>query len=236
VSLLLLHAIGWTTSEAQALSAVGGLRGQALEAVQVSDLRAWATRWTAARDLTREDILAAHALVSGLGDVAPVRLPTWLEDEDALRAAVSSHRAQLAEALQRVSGRVEVGVTARWAQRGRVGSARANVDQAGAAGSGTRYLLERRRALQAEQARRARAAQLQSELLKRIGDSCVEAEHRACPSPHVALSSAFLVGREAAPRVVTDLSRFGQAEEDVRILVHGPWPPYTFARIPTIAP
>jgi Gas vesicle synthesis protein GvpL/GvpF len=56
-----------------------------------------------------------------------------------------------------------------------------------------------------------------------------------CPSPDVALSSSMLVQRTMASWLLAELKDFGQGVEDVRILVHGPWPPYTFARIPTIA-
>ena len=76
---------------------------------------------------------------------------------------------------------------------------------------------------------------MRSRLVASLGESVVDAEHRVCPSPQVALSSALLVQRDGAAAAIEKLGALGQAEQDVRILVHGPWPTYTFAHIPTLS-
>ena len=58
------------------------------------------------------------------------------------------------------------------------------------------------------------------------GADLVEADHRLVPSEAVLLSSALLVERAAAETVKARLTR---VSGDVRILVNGPWPPYSFA-------
>jgi hypothetical protein len=44
----------------------------------------------------------------------------------------------------------------------------------------------------------------------------------------VALSAALLVPRASAENV---RKRIARTEQDVRILINGPWPPYTFADV-----
>jgi hypothetical protein len=74
--------------------------------------------------------------------------------------------------------------------------------------------------------RRERATELADAIEKRVGADLVDSRRRVCPSPSVALSLALLVPRENAHELVARLLSLAQ---DVRILVNGPWPPYTFA-------
>jgi hypothetical protein len=54
----------------------------------------------------------------------------------------------------------------------------------------------------------------------------VDSRRQICPSKDVAVTLALLVPRGNADSVKRSLPR---AASDVRILVNGPWPPYTFA-------
>ncbi len=56
----------------------------------------------------------------------------------------------------------------------------------------------------------------------------MDVRHSLCPSQSVGLSSALLVKRSRAADVQARLVR---TQHDVRILVNGPWPPYTFAAV-----
>jgi hypothetical protein len=56
----------------------------------------------------------------------------------------------------------------------------------------------------------------------------VEAKHSLCPSDEIGLSSALLVAEANALAVA---KRCRDLRESVRILVMGPWPPYTFASL-----
>ena len=112
-------------------------------------------------------------------------------------------------ALERVTDRAELAVTALWTsppQR---------------AETGTAYLRARGQKL-------ATAHRVAAELERACGDDLVAAEHHEVPSDTVALSSALLVTRDRAEMAKQRLPREATA---VRILVHGPWPPYTFAAL-----
>ena len=69
---------------------------------------------------------------------------------------------------------------------------------------------------------------LADELERLVANDLVEVRHQICPSATVALSSAVLVPRTRAEKIRAQLIR---AEQDVRILVNGPWPPYTFGNV-----
>jgi hypothetical protein len=247
---------------------VAGLRGSALSSVTVEGLRAW-TSEVDEGSWTREDLLAHHAVVSRLADVAetclPARFGTQLSE-----ALLAARQDELLAALERVRGRAELAVTvlsgrAHEAPKvhqvereelltqdapigagetasspaakapfgaGETASPPAGGALVGATGagetaypptgaSGTAYLRAR--------AGRIGFARLVSERVERIaGDALAGSEHRLAPSEGVLLSSALLVERSAAENVKARLYR---EVRDVRILVNGPWPAYSFAAI-----
>jgi hypothetical protein len=220
---LLLHAI--TTSEEAAVYPAG-LRAQPLIVVPHAGLCAFASRFDAPpENFGRADLLAHHDLISGLAtqlDVLPARFPTWLADEDTVRHELQCRQGDLRKALERVRGRVELAVTALWT------TASDEVPPPEADTPGRKYLLGRRQAFSGSDQRHARARQLADQTERLIGADLVEVRHQVCPSATVALSSAVLVPRTSAENVKVRLAR---GERDVRILINGPWPPYTFADV-----
>jgi hypothetical protein len=220
---LLLHAV--TTSKAAAICPTG-LRAQPLIVVRHAEMSACASRFDAPPErFGRADLLAHHDIISNLAaqmDVLPARFPTWLADEEAIRRELECRRDDLVEALERVGGCVELAVTAVW------NAASDEIPPPEAATSGREYLLGRQQAFSASDKRRARARQLADQTERLIGADVVEVRHQVCPSATVALSSAVLVSRASAESVKARLAR---AEHDVRILINGPWPPYTFADV-----
>ncbi len=203
-----------------------GLRGQPLIVVRHADLAAYASSFGApAENFGRADLIAHHEIISRLAaemDVLPARFPTWLADEEALRRELDRRRGDLGEALARVRGRVELAVTAIWTE------APGELPLPEATTPGRKYLLGRQQAFSGSDKRRARARALAHETERLTGDDLVEVRHQVCPSATVALSSAVLVPRANAEAVKIRLAR---GERDVRILINGPWPPYTFADV-----
>jgi hypothetical protein len=87
-------------------------------------------------------------------------------------------------------------------------------------------LLERQQAFAGSDQRRATATELAADLERAAGGALVDSRRRVCPSPEVALSEALLVARAGVAELKAKLTH---PRQDVRILVNGPWPPYTFA-------
>jgi hypothetical protein len=194
--------------------------------VREADLFAYASCLDApAEHFGRADLLAHHAIISGLAaqtDVLPARFPTWLADEESMRGELGRRRTDLVEALERVRGRVEIALTAIWT------SPAEKEAPPEAATPGRWYLLGRQQAVTGSDRRRARARELADEIERLVGDDLVDVRHLLCPSATVALSSALLVPRARAENIKSCLTR---TAHDVRILINGPWPPYTFADV-----
>jgi hypothetical protein len=221
---LLLHAIA--SSEASAAT-TRGLRDHPLAIVRHAELCAYATWFDPPSEpFGRADLLEHHAIISRLDriveSVLPARFPTWFADEEALTAELGRRQTDLLEALERVRGRAELAVTAIWSEPAQ------QSPPPEAATPGRKYLLERQQAFAGTDKRRERAQALAEQTERLVGNDLVEVRHQLCPSATVALSSALLVPRGTAEMVKARLIR---AEQDVRILVNGPWPAYTFATV-----
>jgi hypothetical protein len=223
---LLLHAI--TLLEAS-ISPPAGLRGHPLVRTDEEGLVAWATAFPDKPEpLTRQDLLAHHELISRLDELhngsLPARLPTWVSDQDALRHLLAARRDALSANLERVRGRTELAVTALW----KTTELEESSAEAATSGPGTRYLLQRRQLFSGSDWRRALAQQLADTVERVAAPDLLEMQRRVCPSQGVALSAALLVPR---PKSLEVKARMRRIDQDVRILVNGPWPPYSFAEV-----
>jgi len=217
---LLLHAIG-PAEQAAALPASGLRPGWPLRAVCTPGLVAWVSECADVPPLGRDDVLAHHRLAEqGLaaGLCLPVRLPTWVADEHALRELLEQRREGLLGVLERVTGRVELAVTVTWAD-----DHSSPEPPAPATTPGTRFLQQRQVLFAHSDQRRAEAERLG----RLIEDDArvVEARHSVT---NLGLSSALLVGVDDAVAVAKRLRSLG---EGLRILVNGPWPPYSFVSL-----
>lgn len=244
---LLLHAVtrddllpadGWT-----------GLRGRPLRRVGAGPLVAWATEWTPAEPPGRADLVQSHALVQAIWESAvsclPVRFPSWAEDEADLASRVRARSEELERALTRLAGTAELAVTVAWAAtapgpatgvaEGRVAPPDLPSRPGGDALDGTRVRTGRAymEALQSRQAgaaeRELRAQEIVRAFDGELAGDVLEARHSLTPGDSVAVSSALLVRRPRAAAVRATITRTSSAWNDVRTLVNGPWPPYSFA-------
>jgi hypothetical protein len=139
-----------------------------------------------------------------------------------LEALVAERGSRLRQQLELVRGACELAITAAW----NTPEARPSIPSAGP--PGTRYLRQRQNELTASTQRRARAEELAALLRDLVANRTREVRIAICPSRQVALSAALLVLRVDADEIQRQLPR---AAPDVRILLNGPWPPYTFASV-----
>jgi hypothetical protein len=225
---LLLHAVAPAPTAPPAAE-------PAVRWIEAGDLGVWASAWPAASTLGREEMLAHHRLVEALcaaGDCLPVRFGTLVADDDAARAALAQRAAALGEALARVRGRRELALTFAWVMGdGDRGLGERERPSCTPMGAGTRYLEGRRRAIAADETRRARAEELAQLVERELGVAGDDALHRIAPSERIALSSALLVPQADAPALAERARALGATLDDVELIVNGPWPPYTFATV-----
>ena len=142
----------------------------------------------------------------GERDVLPVRYGTRFDDESAAADAIASRSADLAAALDRVRGAVEL-------------SLRALDPNARQPDDGAGYLRAQRRR---QQARRSL-----HEPLAAIARAATERPPRP---PSELLRAAYLVDRSAVARVTERVERLQDANPGLRLLCTGPWPAYSFVQ------
>jgi hypothetical protein len=148
-------------------------------------------------------------------DLLPVRYGTRLEDEAAVARAVEGRRDELAAALDRVRGAVELSV--RVVATGTPPGGPAATE----AGSGVEYLREKAR-VEASQEHMVRALH---EPLAALARASVERR----PRPPELFRAAYLIERDAVERFAAEVAVVQDANAGLGILCTGPWPPYSFA-------
>jgi Gas vesicle synthesis protein GvpL/GvpF len=173
------------------------------------------------------DMLEHHRIVErlhqGFSACLPARFGTRLT-EGVLRELLQQRRVELEQALARVRGRSELAVTAVWTTQ----EPQQPVPAEGTPGRA--YLRRRQRELAAADAQRAQASAVAEQVERELAPLAVDTLRTLAPRPGVAVSLAVLVERgeiEAARQRIAG----GSKRDDVRILVNGPWPPYSFARL-----
>lgn len=215
---LLLYAI---TSPAEGPSPRGVL------AFEVDAVTVWAT--CLAEDhppFTKDDVLEHHRVVTEIFALVrsclPFRFPTEVEDVAAIDLET------FAPQLERMRDACELAVTAAWhpplQESTPPVTAVTAADAALEKAPGRRYLQQRQVVVH----RRAQAERLADHILEAAGTSVLEESRAVCPSEKIALSLALLVRRGEAERIK---ARIPRSARDVRILINGPWPPYTFAAV-----
>jgi gas vesicle protein GvpL/GvpF len=153
--------------------------------------------------------------------VLPMRFGSKLADEESLREALVTRQASFLAALDRVRGRVELGVRVMQRAGGPTAPDAAPITPSAAIPTGRDYLLSKLR--DGRRAEHASAA-----LHQPLDALAVHARRRSPGAPDELLRASYLVERAAVPRFRSAVQRLQRAHEDVAILCTGPWPPYSF--------
>jgi Gas vesicle synthesis protein GvpL/GvpF len=179
---------------------IGGVYGSAPE----GELRA-----------TEANLWEHEAVVEALmhdGTVLPARFGTVLESIDRLRDELVGRQDEFARALDRVRGRVELGVRAVWPERAEVGTP----------GDSGRVYLARKLG---EQRAAADATSSVHEPLARLAvASTLRVEH----SPCLTVIGSYLVDRGEVASFRSEADRLAWTLDGVTLACTGPWPPYNF--------
>lgn len=142
--------------------------------------------------------------------VLPLRFGTVLGDEQTLRAILTERRAQLAEGLERVRGRVELSVRV-------IGAP----EPPPRAESGREYLIARRAA-------HHRAERVAGEIHQPLAALAHDARLRVPATPPAILAAAYLVDHRQVDAFKARVEALAAARDDLSIVGTGPWPPYSF--------
>jgi Gas vesicle synthesis protein GvpL/GvpF len=164
---------------------------------------------------TEGNLWEHEAVVEALmhdGAVLPARFGTVLESVDRLRDELVGRKEEFARALDRVRGRVELGVRAVWPQR----------TAAGAPADSGRVYLERK--LGEQRAAADATSSVHEPLARLAADSTLRVEQ----SPCLTVIASYLVDRGEVASFRDEADRLARTLDGVTLACTGPWPPYSF--------
>jgi hypothetical protein len=199
------------------LPALAGIDGTTVERHQVDELDVLLSVHELARIEPTEEAVRAHArVVDGLVAVTSALLPARfghdLADEAALESAVRERLDELRKGLERVRGRVELGLRV-------MGE---SPEPASEAASGRAYMEARLEAA-------ARARQAASDLHEPLASLAAASAHSVAAKPRVLLSGAYLVSATDVEAFRSRVAELQAAHPELTFVCTGPWPPYSFA-------
>lgn len=169
------------------------------------------------------------------GPALPVRFGTVFRDAASVAAAIADRYEPLAADLDRLGDKVELSLTALWITPPAVDalpSAPVDGRAPTGKGAGARYLHARLAQLRREEGLQLRARAVVRELDRGLGELALTQRVSLLPTPHVAVRATYLLDpREVnAFKAAFETARHDRGE--VRVLLTGPWPPYSFVRRP----
>jgi hypothetical protein len=201
-----------------------GLAQAPLEGVSHAGVLAAVTRHEHAPREPAPDALWTHERVverlMAERAVLPMRFGSTFPDDAALRTALSGRLDRLVAALDRVRGRVELGVRVIATGDGDVTAP----DPPPA--SGRDYVL-------AKLARGRRSARLADTVHKPLAALAVAARRQRTREPGEVLRAAYLVDNRELGAFRAAVDRLARERPDLALLCTGPWPPYAFVEVET---
>jgi len=177
--------------------------------------------WLEEKVRVHEDVLQTFV---GVTPVVPLRFGVIYRDMADVRGLLAERGERFEATLERVSGRVELGVKA-WFDPARV--------QRRVAGSGREYLQRRRDELASSRDAASLAAAAHARLAAAADDAVVnrpQARELTGRDEQMLLNGAYLVP-DGDERFAAEVARLAEEHADAGITFEltGPWPPYNFA-------
>lgn len=188
---------------------------------------------------TPDNVLRHAAIVERLrevGPILPVRFGTVLRDGDAVKEALAQRYHVLVADLERLGSKIELGLTVLWDPPDVTseGVASASERHAGS-GDGTRYLQARLAEQRREAVLRRNAGKVVRELETALDPHVLEQHSTILPTPRLLLRAAYLVDPARIGSFRDTLGTLRANHPELRFLLSGPWPPYSFVSQPSEA-
>jgi hypothetical protein len=204
-----------------------GLGGRPVEGRDVEPFTIWTSAEARAPALDLEGIRRHHEVVRAASESVtprPVRFGGWARDHSVLADRIRRRRGELEAALTAVFGCVELGVTLEHA------SAEPESGVSGETPAGGRAYLRELSHVYAERRRRRAERDAMVERLRAALMELTTDERVRYLRPPGLVSVAHLVARDREARYRDSVAAFAsEHDQAVRVLVTGPWPPYSFA-------
>jgi len=158
--------------------------------------------------------------------ILPVRYNTLLRTEEAVIALLAERAQAFRAALERVAGRVEMGLRVLWDPPGESEVPAEQEIEGG--GPGTEYLSRRLK----EEWRRAKLLQAGERLVQELDaplrSLAIESRLQRFPTNRFLIAGAYLVDRDRVDAFREGVMKARERFPRLRFLLTGPWPPYHF--------
>lgn len=212
------------------LRQIRGLGGSPVFLVPHGDLAAVVSRSPLSPWPVDEPHLTLHETVveevMDAGPVLPVRFNTFLRTKAAVIALLDDRAQAFRSALERVEGKVEMGLRVLWKAPG---EAEASADQETArAGPGTEYLYRRLGGEQRRARRQTAGERVIREVQARVQSLAVESWLQRLPTDRLLFTGAYLVGQYRVDAFRHGVAKAQRELSGLSFLLTGPWPPYHF--------
>jgi len=207
-----------------------GVAGAPVRQVAVQTIAAWVSDLPSAIEAVTPELVRAHDGVVREAMRAetplPARFGQSFPDESTLRRALEERREGIARGLERVRGAVEMTV------RLLLDAAAPGPAERPAVGSGREYMAWLRERQRAAEGARQRAGFLQTRVAQAVGGLARgEARSGASASGNSATIS-HLVACGDVTRYRHLVHELSEREPELRLMLSGPWAPYSFAELP----
>jgi hypothetical protein len=227
---LYLYAI---TDDVQSeVPVVEGPGGVSLYGLAYRDIAAWVSPVPSTRVAVSAECLWQHeavieALMSRM-TVLPARFGTIFPSEDAAMARLEENYGDLRASLQRVRGRVELGLRVIWDASD--GSKREKEDESvrSTPKDGRSYLSARLEEIRQDRARQKQAEALAMEIHAPLARLADENTYRLLSTPRQLLTASYLVRRNQVAAFEQQVEDLIARHPPLHILCTGPWPVYSF--------
>lgn len=186
---------------------------------------------------TMDAVLQHEAVVEAVrqqGAALPVRFGTRLRDAASVASALAERYDALVEDLQRLGDKVELSLTAIWNAGPLGGEPNRVLDDSGNgdASGGARYLLGRAAELRRHEGLEERARTIAEQFDHTLRELSLERRVSLLPRSRVAIRTAYLLEPSGVAAFQAAFEAVRQTLHEMRALLTGPWPPYTFVRRP----
>jgi hypothetical protein len=203
------------------------------------DLAAVVSRLEAdAIEPTPENLLRHEAVVEALyaeHATLPVRFGTVMPDSDAVCQALRDRYDDLLADLRRLGNTVEFSITALWPTGRQASQVQRDENEAdresrmtAGESSGTAYLRARMIEQRHADMLRNQAEEIAGDITATTRPHTVDHRGNLSPSERIALRDVYLVPRDHRDAFVAAFDEVRARHREVRLLLSGPWPPYSF--------
>ena len=186
--------------------------------------------------MTVEAVLHHEAVVEAVrqqGPALPVRFGTMFRDESSIAAALAERYDVLVADLERLGSKVELSLTAIWAEPSSDPPQEAWQNDAvpSGRGAGANYLLERAARVRRADTLEQRAHGVAQDLDSVLGWLALERRVSLLPTPKIAVRAAYLLDPASVSAFRAAFEAIRGSRGELRVLLTGPWPPYSFVKL-----